>query len=391
MSAGSQLARAHPLFVTAALNVGGAERQWAGLVPLLRERGIEPAVLTLLGRGPFYDELAALGESVTCADLHGRLDIRGIREVVNAERVIDVVVTQGLAGQVVGHLIARHAGVPHVTTEHLPPTLERRRHEAIALKVLARKIDVTIAVTESQIPDLATAGYRRSTIRVIPNGVSDLAAERPSSAVRADLGIEAGTFVAVLAAALRPQKQAHVFVEAVARAHRADGRICGLVVGAGPEFSRIESLARGTAGTVRTLGERTDVIDLLSMADVVCLSSKAEALPMVVLEAMALGRPIVATAVGGVPDALDGGATGVLVPAGDPEKLADALVALAADPSRAAQLGDAGRRRWAERYSAERSADAYADLLECVAHTAGPGSNGSEPIAADTPREASVA
>ena len=97
--------------------------------PLLRERGIEPAVLTLLGVAAFYDELAALGESVACADLRGRLDIRGIREVVNAERVIDVVVTQGFAGQVVGHLIARHAGVPHVTTEHLPPTLERRRHE----------------------------------------------------------------------------------------------------------------------------------------------------------------------------------------------------------------------------------------------------------------------
>jgi len=381
-------ARVRALFVAASLDVGGFQRQWAGLIPLLRERGVEPSVLTLLGRGAFFDELLVRGEDVHCAELRSRFDVRGVRRVVAAERAIDVVVSQSLAGQVVGHLVARRAGAPHVTTEHLGPTLGRRPHERAALRALAPLIDLTIAVTPAQIPDLVAAGYRRSRIRVIPNGVPELAPARPAAVVRGELDIAEDSFVVVLAARLEPLKQADLFVEAVVRAHRMDDRIRGLVVGSGSEFPRIESLARGTGGVVRTVGERTDVVDLLAMADVVGLSSESEALPMVVLEAMALGRPVVATAVGGVPDVLADGAAGVLVQPGDAGAFADALVQLAHDPPRAAELGRAGHREWVQRYSADRMADAYADVLASMASAGGlqPRSE----VAVDASRETSV-
>lgn len=382
------MAGVRALFVTAALNVGGAERQWAGLVPLLRERGLEPSVLTLLGRGALYDELAAQGEDVTSAGLRSRLDVRGIRRVVAAERAIDLVVSQSFAGQIVGQLVARRAGVPHVTTEHLGSGLHRRPHERAALHGLAPMIDLTIAVTSAQIPALVAAGYRRSTIRVIPNGVPDLRPGRQAAEVRAELGLDEGVFVAMLAARLEPLKQVHLFVEAVVRAQSENDRIRGVVVGSGSEFPRIDSLARRSAGIVRALGERADVVDLLAMADAVCLASKAEALPMVVLEAMALGRPIVATSVGGVPEALGDGAAGLLVPPGDPDALAAALVRLADDPAQAAELGLAARRRWSERYSAERMADAYADVLESMSSAGGLKSVDEPALAVDAPHQA---
>jgi glycosyltransferase involved in cell wall biosynthesis len=107
------------------------------------------------------------------------------------------------------------------------------------------------------------------------------------------------------------------------------------------------------------------VPELIGAADVVCLSSAYEGLPMVLLEAMALARPIVATAVGGIPE-LVGEDAGLLVRPGDAPALADALVELASDPARSVALGDAGRRRHRERYALEPMIEAYVEALRDV-------------------------
>jgi glycosyltransferase involved in cell wall biosynthesis len=224
-----------------------------------------------------------------------------------------------------------------------------------------------VAVTRAQIPDLVDLGYRRGRIRVIPNGVSELVVTRTRDLVRRELRFDEHTFVAVLAARISPQKQAHVFVEAVARANAANERIRGLVVGAGPELPRIEALALRTRGVVRPLGERADVIDLLAMADVVCLSSFAEGLPMVLLEAMALAKPVVSTDVGGVQDAVRHEETGLLVPPNDPDQFAEALVRLAENPRLAAAFGRQGKQLQTIRFSTDRMVDDYAQLFDSFA------------------------
>ena len=137
----------------------------------------------------------------------------------------------------------------------------------------------------------------------------------------------------------------------------------GVVAGGGPELERVRSLAAAVPDVVRVLGERPDASDLIRAADVVCLASAFEGLPMAVLEAMACGRPVVATAVGGVPDAVVDGQTGWLVPPGDEDALVDALVAAASAPAERRARGEAARQRYAERYSLERMVDAYAELL----------------------------
>jgi len=110
-------------------------------------------------------------------------------------------------------------------------------------------------------------------------------------------------------------------------------------------------------------GFRADALDIMNAADVVCLTSAVEAAPLSLLEAMSLGRPVVATNVGGVADLVVDGETGLLVPADHPRAVADALVALARDPVRADALGRAGRGRQQQRFSIEAMVDGYTELL----------------------------
>jgi glycosyltransferase involved in cell wall biosynthesis len=224
-------------------------------------------------------------------------------------------------------------------------------------------VDCAIAITEGQVPRLLKLGYRRDRIRIIHNGVPEIVATTSASSVRARLGIERDAFLAILVATLRPEKDPRTFVRAVQLAHRSEPRIKGVIVGGGPEFEHVKALV-AEGKIVRLAGPRSDVPDVLQAADVICLSSTAEGLPMVILEAMAVGKPIVATEVGAVAAAVQNDRTGILVPIGDVEAFAAALVRLAGDGELAGRMGDAGRERYRTHFSYERMVDKYADVLD---------------------------
>jgi glycosyltransferase involved in cell wall biosynthesis len=354
------------LMVCASLGVGGAERQWSLLAPRLAEHGLLPTVLTLRAKGRFYDEVAASGVRMLFADMRSPFDPRGLRRALaSARERPDLVLSHSANAQVVGHAIAVRTGRPHLTTEHRAPGMPRRPHHRAALRLIAPRVDLVFAVSSAQIPDLVKLGYRRERIRVVPNGVPAPSAGAERDVTRRRLGVPEDAFVALLAAALRPEKAVDVFLRGVAAANARDPRIRGLVAGAGPEEPRLAALIAKLDGAVRLLGDRADVPELIGAADVVCLSSAYEGLPMVLLEAMALARPIVATAVGGIPE-LVGEDAGLLVRPGDAPALADALVELASDPARSVALGDAGRRRHRERYALEPMIEAYVEALRDV-------------------------
>jgi glycosyltransferase involved in cell wall biosynthesis len=198
---------------------------------------------------------------------------------------------------------------------------------------------------------------------VIANGVANDPPVRDREAVRAELGVSRGDFLAVLMAWLRPEKRAPAFVEQVTVAHAVETRVKGLVVGDGPDYALVARATAESRGVVRMLGERADALDIMHAADVVCLTSVAETLPMSVLEAMSLGRPVIATRVGGVPEAVRDGETGILVSPDCPSEVATALVSLARDPAGATGLGSAGRARQQRSFSEEAMTRAYAALL----------------------------
>jgi glycosyltransferase involved in cell wall biosynthesis len=143
-----------------------------------------------------------------------------------------------------------------------------------------------------------------------------------------------------------------------------------VVVGDGPERAQLEALAGqlGLADRVHLAGHQQDVRPWLAALDVLVLSSDWEGMPNALLEAMAAGLPIVATAVGGVPEVVVDGATGLLVPPGDPSALAEAITRLLRDPDLRRTMGQAGRARVERRFSINETVrlteELYATLLE---------------------------
>ena len=362
-----------PLFVCQELGRGGAQRAWADLIMGLTERGHEPRLLTLGGRGESFEELRAGGVQVACAELRGRLDLPRLRRAL-ADAVaspLDVVVAQQVSGQIAGVLIARRTEAPLVVNEHTPCTadgrlLPARADQRLLLRLAARRSVRTLAVANAQVDPLVRAGHAGERIRVIPNGVAAerLQARNGRELTRAELGLGEGDFAVLSLAALRPEKRLDLLAAALRHARAEDSSVRGFLTGEGRDRARLEQLA---GEELALLGARDDVPDLLAAADCVCLSSDAEALPLAALEAMAAARPVVATDVGGSGEAVADGETGLLSPPGDPRSLADALLHLARDRGEARRMGERGRERQRRMFDSESMIDAYARELEEVA------------------------
>jgi glycosyltransferase involved in cell wall biosynthesis len=353
------------LFVAPDMGTGGAERHWATLLRELAGRGHPVKLLTLAGRGPFFEEVVARGIRAECLDLRRRMDPRGLRRALSiaAEFGPATVVSRGVSGQLVGEAIARRSRAVHVYNEHTPLTpggrlLPPRPHQRALTRVVARAVDEVVAVTERQVPPLEALGYPGGRIEVVPNGVF----AREVEGVTASPELGGDGFAALCVAGLRPEKRVDLFIRSVGAARRENPDVRGYVAGDGRERERLEPLARESGVTL--LGARRDVLELIAAAGTMCLPSEAEALPMSVLEAMALARPVVATDVGGTPDQVVDGETGYLVPAGDGAAITRALLALAADPERAEQMGAAGRERQREHFGGEGMVDGYERAFE---------------------------
>ena len=213
-----------------------------------------------------------------------------------------------------------------------------------------------VANSPAAAAQLEREGVPRDRIRVIPNGVAieRFTPVRSARAVRTILTV----------ANLRPEKGHDVLLRAAARLAASHPDLSFVVAGDGPRAAELRAMADrlGVADRVEFLGHVEDVPSLLARADVFVLPSLSEAFPNAAIEAMAAGLPVIASATGGLLDLVDHQRTGVLVPAADPEALAEAIGALAADPAGAARLGAAAREDVAHRYAFDRMVRSFEDL-----------------------------
>ncbi len=352
---------ARVLFVGAHLKTGGVERQWSFLLPALRNEGFDVSLLTLTAEGDFFPSIREAGIRAACARMRNRTDLVGLRRALaHSKWRPDIVVTNSMLGHFVGHLLARRASARHVATEHGAGRLATdRRSNHPALRLIAPRVAGVVAVTEQQVPYLTALGYRRERIHVVGSGIPDIDATRHRADVRRDLALGPDEFAAMLIATLRPEKRADLFIRAVSRAHAHDPGIRGVIAGRGPLFAALREQAETAGGTVLLLGERSDVFDLMVAADAVCLTSESEALPMVLMEAMALQRSIIATDVGGTRDLIVSGETGVLIPPNDEDALVTALLEARAQPARQEEYGASARRRQQALFTLERMVQGY--------------------------------
>jgi glycosyltransferase involved in cell wall biosynthesis len=253
---------------------------------------------------------------------------------------------------------ARLHGVPTVGTfHHNTRSLPRREatRERLAVEVGARAAR-TIFVSRASMDVWAARYGRRRNWTVVHNGVQVGPRVTTPLTWPPELGIPEGALVAVLAASMRGGKGHEAAIAAWPAVRAACPEAILLLAGSGALESelRAQADALGVGHAVRFAGFRTDVPRLLAASTLALLPSEAEAFPTTLLEAAAAGRPAVATPVGGIPEIVDDGRTGRLVPPGDVAALARAVTCLLVDEGRREQLGRAARRRAEQEFSVER-------------------------------------
>jgi L-malate glycosyltransferase len=258
-----------------------------------------------------------------------------------------------------------------------PPILftEHGRHQPdyprpkrmLANRVLLRGRDRVVAVGEAVRQALIhNEGIAPGRVQVIHNGIPlDKFGTQPTAseraAIRAEIGLGPDDLVLIQVARLDYLKDHATAIRTIERVKNRCSRARLVLVGDGPERGPIESLVRQrTLGEdVRFLGQRDDVPRLLAVSDIVLLTSISEGIPLTLIEAMAAGRPVVSTRVGGVAEVVDDGQTGLLAPAGDDDALAEQILRLGDDPLLREQMGRLGRQRAAALFSERQMHDHY--------------------------------
>ncbi len=360
----------HAMFVISGLERGGAERQLIIVANGLAARGWRVTVLSYL---PFSEtslraevdeprvRLASLNATGGLGKLAGLARVAGI---VWRERP-DVLVGFMFHGMVAARVAGRIGGAGAVVSA-VRSELDSRMRER-AMGATGWLTDAVTVMSESLAARLAERRVAdRARLVVIPNAVDfgRFAAGGCRGETRRALGVGDDEFVWLAAGRLSPEKDYAGLMRAFGALGERRARL--FIAGDGPLRGELARLVDelGLSGRVRLLGLRDDMAELYGACDALVLSSAWEGMPNVVLEAMASGRPVVATAVGAVPEMVADGETGYVVPAGDPAALAGAMgrmMRLAPDERRA--MGEAGRRAVRERHSVESVVDGWEELF----------------------------
>lgn len=356
------------LFLCPILDNGGAERHWASLMPALAERGLGVRLVAIKGGGRAYDALAEAGVPVRSLGRSGLASATALPAVLSEHGgAPTVVVTFGYNAHVLGASYARLTGTPHVINWHRQQGWPMTRWDRLALGATARAGTGVIAVTGAQVADLEGLGFPQTRIRVVPNGVPAPADANVSvSTLRDRLGIPAEAFVAVKVARLRPEKRHVDFIDAIDRLRDRVPNTLGVIVGDGELTEDLHEYARARDAPVRFVGYQEVPTQWMLAADVVCLASEYEALPMALAEATACARPCVATNVGGATELVTEGENGFLFAPRDVDRLSHLMARLAENPAARHQMGRKSLERWHERFSFDAMADRYFDLLTAV-------------------------
>lgn len=358
----------------------GAEAQLAALLHALARRHDLHVVVILLNEGRLAEEARRSGAEVKVIDEseHTFLEIVGEATTYIRARSIQVLHSHRYKENLLAALLARRCHVPFVVrTEHgkLEPFKGFKQFKQRALRQVDRLVgsyatDRVISVSAELQPQLARYVNPRR-IKIIWNGLDTENVRSDLSALEAKRRLNIPDHCPVLgyAGRLVPIKRLDLFLAAAKEmaGRTPDARF--VVVGDGGERPRLEERAQalGLEHRVLFLGHRDDIYDVLRALDVFVLCSDHEGLPMVLLEALHMGVAVVARQVGGIPEVIEDGVSGSLVPSADPLALADACVRLLEDNNLRRRLVQGGQSRVAERFSAERTAADVADLYSrCV-------------------------
>ena len=376
-------------YVLPYLVAGGTEGHVLSLIRKIDRQRFSHLVIALSGGGELEPAFRKEGVPV---HMLGRTDItprpgqrgRTMQEALGCVRTLsgilrreqpDILHAYLPAANVIGPIAARLSGVPRVIVS------KRAMAEYKAAYPLLRKVeplgnrlaDVILVNSDAVRRDVErTERHWKGKFRKIYNGVAPIEPWTPDDVMgfRKHEGIPSDALVAVSVSNFYPYKGHEELVEAAARIVQAFPNVIFLMVGrdSGTMEATIALVRKwGVEGSVRFVGSRTDVPDLLRASDLFVHPSREEGFSNAILEAMAAGLPVVACDIGGNPEAVVDGKTGLLVPPRDPQRLTGAMAELIADESKRKSFGEAGLRRAAERFSLDRMVGEMESLYESLA------------------------
>ncbi len=374
-ASGPGFGNAEPLrvmHVVLSLDFGGMERVVLELVREGIRRGQQVSVLCLMNPGTLAGHVEALGASVHCVHKPPglRFDSRPKIRKILREIKPDVIHSHQIGPLFYAGPIARRERIPVIVhTEHGNHlTSSRSFFKRIRIRsiigITARHMARFFCVSESIVDSVTAYGVvPRHKVSVVPNGIDTSAFEDSSGAdaLRQSLGIPLNAPVVGTIGRLNEVKRQNLLIRSFAKVLDRVPEAHLVLVGDGPEREALGRLIEEleVAGRVHFAGYQARPQDFLHVMNLFALTSRSEAMPLVILEAWAAGLPVVGSRVGGIPKMIEPGQNGLLFDSGDEAGLVAAFIELLTDPDRARSLGQAGRELVRSQFDTRVMAEAY--------------------------------
>ena len=364
------------LHVMSRLPVGGVENQLLTVLRKYDRERVQPYVCCLSDKGEVGREIEQLGIEVFCLNkLRHRFDWTIVKDIYSLikHKDVEIVRTHQYHANLYGRLAAIFARVScTVASVHNIYTMDKKFHRRIINKLLTGFTDKVIAVSEAVKSDIVRYdSVPEEKVDVIYNGIDTGSFLRADgSKIRSEFGIPATVPVIGTVGRLSPQKGQKYLLEAIARAVKKHPHIVLLIVGNGPINDELREYAStlGIKEHAIFTGARKDIPVLLAAMDVFVFPSLWEGLGNALIEAMAAGKPIIASDLPPVREVINSHEVGILVPAADYREIASALERLLSDKELSNAMGEAARKRAATcfdiDYTMKRYMDLFTDILE---------------------------
>ncbi len=357
------------LHLTTDSRIVGTEKNIIDLVTHLDKDRYENIVVALMPGRELMNKLRALGIKAECLAMRSKFDLlEGFRlyRVIKDGRA-DILHTYLFHANILGRVVGKLARAPVIISSIR--VMERRRHHLWIDWLTNWMVDVETCVCEAVREfTIQKARIRPEKLVTILNGIDveqyDLNIDTGDK--KKELGVDSNYPILGVAGRLHEQKGHVYLLKAMPWIIREHPKAVLLVAGDGPLRRKLENLCSKLLidTKIKFLGIRYDIKEIMSMVDVFILPSLWEGMPNVLLEAMALGRAIVATRVGGVEELIDDGASGILVAPGDEEQLAEAIIGILARPNGGGVLGREARKEVSRKFSPENMVSGTEKLYE---------------------------
>ncbi|MHC4123086.1 MAG: glycosyltransferase [Planctomycetota bacterium] len=351
--------------VVLSLDCGGLEKVSIGIASKLNSSKYRPSICCLDNAGDLAEQAEKMGIKVIVAGRKPGIDfslLPRLAKILKQEK-IDIVHTHNPGALIYGTLAAKLAGIPViVNTRH---GRAKRRVNGLIWNMNS----AVIAISEDAKERLLKHNRLNSNkLKVIYNGVETKHFRNVVNAKTKKqlLNIDKSRLVIGTVSRLSEEKDQLILIDSLARVSQVFDNVVLVFVGDGPLRSKLKKHAEktGVKNKVIFLGFRKDVAKIINTFDIFTLSSLMEGVSVSLLEAMAAGKPVVVTNVGGNPEVVVDGETGFLIPPKNPDKTAEAMIKLLKNPELAKRMGNAGRKRVEEKFSLDKMVKGYKELYD---------------------------